>query len=258
MQYFLKSIRLLKHLFSSRHIKGFGVHSPYIFRQIRFVIYEKSSYYVFTHIENLRRLLLKNNCKIQLNDFGTGKSVENTVSRIASRSLKSRKYGQLLYRLVKEHKPKTIIELGTSLGITTLYLASASNADCYTFEGSKSCIDIAKANFIELNVSNIHVFEGDIDLILKEKLELISDIDFAFIDANHKYESVLKYFDLIVSKAASDAIIVIDDINWSSDMNRAWNVIKENDCVTSSIDLFEMGILFLNPILNKKHYKLIF
>jgi predicted O-methyltransferase YrrM len=237
---------------------GFGVHSPLLFRVIRYVIYDTNSYYVYSNIEGLRKRLLKNTNQIYINDFGTGKSSNRAISEIASKSVKSKKYGQLLFRLVHEFQPKTLVELGTSLGITSLYLATASKSNCYTFEGSQACIDIAKSNFIDLGVDNIQVFEGDINKTLKEKLQFIDGIDFAFIDAEHTYKAVITNFDLILSKVSPNAVIVVDDINWSTDMHKAWGVMKGYDCVTSTIDLFEVGILFLNPELNKKHYRIIY
>lgn len=258
MQQQSKSLRLFKHIFSSRHTLGFGVHSPFMFKIIRDVIYEKNSYYVYQQIEGLRAELLSNKNKIYINDFGTGKSAERTIAKVASKSLKRKKYGQLLYRLVREAQPETIVELGTSFGLTTMYLATAAQSNCYSFEGSSACVEIAKANFSSLGVENIQLIEGDIDEHLEAKLNAIKEVGFAFIDANHTYESLMKYFDLIVSKSSSYAVVVVDDINWSCDTNKAWEEIKQRSCVTSTIDLFEMGIVFLNPELHKKHYKLIF
>ena len=77
-----------------------------------------------------------------------------------------------------------------------------------------------------------------------------------FIDANHKSEAILRYFNLCLSKVHSNTVIVIDDIYWSSDMENAWKVIKNHPLVMSTIDLHQMGIVFFNSDLHKRHYKM--
>ena len=87
-------------------------------------------------------------------------------------------------------------------------------------------------------------------------LDQTNKLDFVFIDANHKSEAILNYFNLCLSKVHSNTVIVIDDIYWSSDMEKAWKKIKNSPQVMSTIDLFELGIVFFNPDLHKKHYKM--
>ncbi|MBN2766642.1 MAG: class I SAM-dependent methyltransferase [Paludibacteraceae bacterium] len=251
--------RLLKHIFTARHTLGFGVHSPYIFCFTRFVLYEKNPFYVYAEIERLRRELENDRRVLQVTDFGTGKNRQSSVASIARKSLNSSKYGQLLFRMVREAKPAVILELGTSLGISTAYMAMAcTHAKCYTVEGCPQIASIASDNFLKFGLDNVRLRRMNIDEGLVPLLTEIERPDFVFIDANHTSDALLRYFEIIMSKVHNDMVIVIDDINWSDDMQEAWQQIKRHPNVINSLDIFGFGILFFNPERNKMHYKMIF
>lgn len=251
--------RYFKHVVTARNTNGFGVHSPFIYQFVRFVIYEKYYFYSFTTIENTRKKLKSDKKKIDIQDFGTGYDRKETVSRIASNSIKSEKYGQLFFRIINYYKFRQILELGTSLGITTSYLASSSNRiNCTSLEGSSEIADIAQENFKILGLNNIHVKVGNIDNTLNDVLNEVTELDFVFFDANHQSDAVLNYFEKCIPKIHQNSIFVIDDIHWSKDMELAWEVIKNNTAVTTTIDLFQSGIVFFNKDLYKKHYKMRF
>ncbi|HET7732429.1 MAG TPA: class I SAM-dependent methyltransferase [Paludibacter sp.] len=194
---------------------------------------------------------------INITDFGTGSDRTETISAIAYKSLKSAKYGQLLFRIIHYFRAQNVLELGTSLGITTSYLASVSSEiHCTSLEGCPEIAKIARENIDKLAIKNVEIVVGDINSTLANVLNQTNKLDFVFIDANHKSEAILRYFNLCLSKVHSNTVIVIDDIYWSSDMEKAWKVIKNHPQVMSTIDLFQLGIVFFNMDLNKKHYKM--
>jgi len=146
------------------------------------------------------------------------------------------------------------------LQLTTAYLASTSKCKCVTLEGSPEIAKIAVENFNQLNFSNINLIEGDIKTTLPEALQELAKVDFVFVDANHSSAAVLDYFDQCLDRLTQNAIMVFDDIHWSADMemawNTIWNTIKNNSKVKSTIDIYQMGIVFFNTDLSKKHYKI--
>lgn len=254
-----RTYKYLQNKLFARHTYGFGVHSPYIFHFTKFVIYEKNPYYIFSKIESLRNSLKKNDGSIVVTDFGMGRGGEKKIKDIAAKSLKSKRYGQLLYRIANFSKCETILELGTSLGITTCYLASANTkAKCVTMEGCPQTARIAQKNFDALQLKNINVVIGNIDERLPAVVENMDKIDVFFIDANHCSTAVLNYFEQCLPKIHENSILVVDDIYWSKDMASAWNSIKKHERVSSTIDLFQLGIVFFNADLNKKNYKMRF
>lgn len=251
-------IKYIQHIFTARWSYGFRVHSPFIYNFTRFVIYEKNPYYVFLPIEKRRNELKKDNRTIQVDDFGMGKSGEKKICDIAKKSLKSPKFSQMLFRVVKETKAQNILELGTSLGITTSYLASANKKSrCITMEGAPEIAKIALETFNSLNISNVEMIVGDINQKLPQLIEDIDKLDVVFLDANHTSKAVLAYFEHCLKRVHNDTIVIIDDIHWSKDMEYAWKKIKENKEITASIDLFYLGIVFFNKDLYKKNYKML-
>lgn len=252
-------LNYFNHLFTASNTRGHGVHSPFVFNYIQYIIREKNPYYIFLKIENLRDWLLADKREISQTDWGTGKNKSTTVSRIAGRALKNRKCAQLLFRTIHYFEAVNVLELGTSLGITTMYLAGSSNKiKCTSLEGCPAISEIAKENFQKAGIKNIHLITGQIDQTLPLFLSNCEPLDFVFMDANHQYEPTIKYFKSIAEHIHDKSVIVLDDIYWSDEMTKAWSEIKQDSRVTSSIDLFHMGILFFNPNLTKKHYKLKF
>ena len=181
------------------------------------------------------------------------KTNQRTVSSIARNAAKSKKLGQLLFRMVKFYQPSTILELGTSLGITSSYLALANqDARMITMEGSKEIAEAARKNFRNLEIRNLEIVEGNFDDKLSSAITQLSSIDFVFIDGNHRKEPTERYFKELLAKMNKDSILVFDDIHWSNEMEAAWETIKNNAAVTCSIDLFFIGIVFFRKEFKEK------
>jgi predicted O-methyltransferase YrrM len=232
--------------------KGHGIHSPFVFDFVKNVLNDKKTYPAYKPIESLRKKMLVNATVIEVEDFGAGSTVIKTkkriVSAIAASSLKPKKYAQLLYRMVKYYKPETILELGTSFGITTAYLASANETSTiFTCEGSSAIASIAKQNFETLQLKNVQLTEGDFSGTLSPLLSDLNTVNFAFADGNHRKEPTLDYFQQLLNHSTATTILVFDDIHWSAEMEKAWDTIKQHPSVTLTIDLFFIGIVFINP-----------
>lgn len=243
--------KYLHYYFTSSNGKGHGVHSPFVFDFIKNVLNDKTTIEGCDKIEEIRRRLLGNKSSIEVKDFGAGsskiKTEKRVVKAIAASSLKKKKYSSLLARITNYYKSQTIIELGTSLGITTSYLATANPAaTVYTLEGSKNIAFIAQNNFDKLGLKNINLIEGDFDATLPELLAKMKKIDFAFVDGNHRKEPTLQYFDLLVEKINKQSVFIFDDIHWSKEMETTWKEIQEHPFVTLTIDLFFVGLVFFN------------
>lgn len=237
--------------------KGHGIHSPFVFDFIKNVLRDKKEYEYYPIIEKGRQQLLKQKAVIEVEDFGAGSSMIKTNKRVvadmARSSLKPVKYAQLLYRMVQYYQPGKILELGTSFGITTAYLAAGNaKATVYTVEGSPAIAAIAKKTFNRVGLKNIELTEGNFNDALPAFLTKLKTIDLAFIDGNHLKEPTLEYFAKLLNSSTLNSILIFDDIHWSAEMEAAWAVIQQNPAVTLSIDLFFIGIVFLNPDFNHK------
>ena len=251
--------KYLHYYLTASNGKGHGIHSPFVFYFVKNVLNDNSSYPAYQAIERKRKSLLKDSSVIEVEDFGAGSSVIKTnkrvVSAIAASSLKPKKYAQLLYRMVKYYQPVTILELGTSFGITTAYLASANETSkVFTCEGSAAIASIAKQNFEALQLNNVQLTEGDFAEILSPLLSNLNKVTFAFVDGNHRKEPTVEYFNQLLNHSTPVTILVFDDIHWSAGMEEAWVSIKEHPAVTLTIDLFFVSIVFLNPDINHKQH----
>ncbi|WP_296618903.1 O-methyltransferase [Marivirga sp.] len=246
------------HLKSDEH----SLHSPFFYHFHLNTIKKKAFSNEWKSIENKRKALLEDESEIQIIDLGAGSKVENSQSRkiksIARHSLSIPKFSQFLFRLIKDFKFENTIELGTSLGINTSYLAKAnSNASIYTFEADPSAMKIAKE--VNTDLENIKYYEGDIGHLLPEMLNRLNPrINLVYVDANHTYEASVEYFNLILPYLTTQSVYIMDDIHWSVGMKKAWDELKLRKEVTSSIDLFDAGLLFFNPDFQKQHYVLDF
>ena len=287
----------LKHQLTARNTGGHGVHSPYLFEWVRMVMSDKNTYYVWDEIEEIRQEMLKDTRELEFVDYGSGGPLPTSPSKgrsanmrrvcdIAKGSLARRKEAQLLARLVgwlgrplltspsrggigdeasEDRKGLTIVELGTSLGVTTAYLAAMDSRNkVVTYEGCPAVAEVARANWEKLGLSNIACVVGEITVdslqLTVDSLQLavdrLSGIDVAFIDANHTCEATLTYFNAFASRVHEKSVVVVDDIHYNEDMEKAWKAICADERVTTTMDLYRMGLVFFDKHYWRKHYKM--
>lgn len=256
------AIKYINYYAKASNGKGHGMHSPFVFELIEEVLNDNRTFYAYQNIERLRQLMLMNNCILNIEDFGAGSRViknnSRSIAMVAKSSLKQKKYAQLLFRIINYYQPKIIVELGTSLGITTSYLAAAnSSANVITFEGAAAIASVAKKNFLTLQLNNIKLIQGNFDDTLPATISTLSSLDFAFIDGNHRYQPTLNYFNQILTKSNPYSIIILDDIHWSKEMEQAWKQVQNHPSVTMTIDLFFIGIVFFREEFKVKQHFLV-
>lgn len=254
--------RYLKYYFTAgnRH----SVHSPFIYYLVDKIINPKAirskkEEPVYAAIEEQRNLLKKNHNLISVEDYGAGISgvihQQRKISSIAKSSAKPARYASLLYRIVNYYQPTNMLELGTSFGISALYQAAGNpKGKLYTIEGSKAIAEVAGEVVKSAGISNIDIVQGTFDRMLPGVLDKMPQLDYAFIDGNHKKNPTLEYFEQCLAKSHNQTIFVFDDINWSKDMQEAWKSIKSHQKTRVTVDLFMLGIVFLNPDLSKQHF----
>ena len=229
-----------------------GVHSPFVYHLVDQVIYDFEHKIVYEEIESHRKNLINDNRIITITDLGAGSRVNNNrqkkISQIAKNALKPPKLAQLLYRLAAWLKPGNIIELGTCLGITTLYLQQASpKAKVYTMEGCPETAGIAAKTFKAAKADKVELITGNFNNTLPAVIKDMDKLDFAFIDGNHQKEATQKYFEWCLPKVHEDTLLIFDDIYWSGGMKEAWKMIKAHPKVTVTVDLFWIGLVFFKP-----------
>jgi predicted O-methyltransferase YrrM len=237
----------------------YGVHSPFVYDLLTKAIYGREKRDLYRDIETLRREMLSDHSVVEIMDYGTGGRdgmvVRKKVNQIASSSAQPSRNARLLARLVKYFSPSCILELGTSLGISTAYMASARpEARVYTLEGCPNLAGRAGNNFKTLGLENIEVIRSTFEEVLDRVLENIPSLDFVFIDGNHTCAATLEYLDKCLRHAHPDTVLVLDDIHWSDEMERAWEIVRKDPRVIVTVDLFRLGLVFLRTGLSRQHF----
>jgi len=245
--------------FTALNGKGHGIHSPFVYDFVRKVLIDKRQFYAYSKVEALRRILLQDETLIAVEDFGAGSAISKTnkrsIASIARHAAKSKKWSQLLFRIVNYYQPGHILELGTSLGISTAYMALANpKAQVVTAEGSATIAAQAKRNFHSLKLSSIQQVTGNFDDTLPGILAAMPRVDLAFIDGNHRYEPTVRYFKQLLPHLNDASVVIFDDIHWSADMEKAWEAVKEDAAVRLSIDLFFVGLVFFSDQFKVKQH----
>lgn len=254
---FLLAARYLKYRLTAgtRH----DVHSPFVFALIEDVLRDHRSFYKFEEIERLRQRLLKDDRSIRVTDLGAGSQLgpsrERKLSEIARHAAKPPKFGQLFFRLVNYLHPAYMLELGTSLGFSSAYLAAAnSEAKLVTLEGCPQTAAVAQENFSKLQLQNIELVTGNFDETLAPVLQALPRLDLAFLDGNHRKEPTLRYFHQCLTKTHPGSLLIFDDIHWTTGMQEAWKEIKGHPSVACTIDLFYIGLVFFREEFREKQH----
>ena len=230
----------IRHLFYTGHRHGHGIHSPYQFEFVNGVIFNSLK-------TKAPEAILKEHRKLR------------SESAFVRRSSVSVKYGRLLYRITLWFRPEMIVELGTGMGISTMYLSSGSpETPLHSIEGERERAAYAAQLICRCCPGPVSVHRGEMDEKLEDILALLPPRFLAFVDGNHHYEPTLDYVRKLLERAGDEALIILDDIYWSRGMQRAWKEIISWPEVDSSIDLFHMGILLRKKDLHKTKIKIKF
>ncbi len=242
-------IKWLQYYFHGSNGKGHGIHSPFVFDLVTSVLNDKRTYYAYEKIEEVKKSLLRDERMIQIDDAGAGSrqgsKKSKKISDIARSSVSTQQFGRLLFRLANHYSAKTIIELGTSLGISAAYLASANHKNrVTTIDASDSIGKIARETITKLNLENIHLVNGNFNDMLDEIIATNAPADLVFIDGNHKKKAVLEYFEKFLCRISSSSLVIIHDIHWSREMEETWFILKSHPKVKMSIDIFSAGLIF--------------
>jgi predicted O-methyltransferase YrrM len=238
-----------------------AVHSPFVYQLISEVLRVDEELPEFGAIEQLREDLLHSDQVIRVNDLGAGSKVMDSplrpVSDMARTSLKPPRQAQLLFRLARYFNPTTVLELGTSFGLSTLYLArGAENGTVTTVEGCPQTFRIAQHHFEQLRQQNIEPILGSFRSRLPDILRRSGTLDLVFIDGHHASGPTLEYFEQCLTRINNNSVFVLDDIHWSRGMETAWESVKAHPRVTVTIDLYDLGLVFFRTEQAPQHFRL--
>ena len=214
-------------------------------------------------IEQIRKQFTGNPTPVTILDFGAGdpdsqRSEEEMTRGAASATTygeiclgsKPALWALLLFKLIRTIQPEAAIELGTCIGISAAYQSAAQELNgkgrLITIEGSEAIAGLAEKNLQSLGLSHADIFCGTFKEVLPGILEKTSAVDYVFIDGHHDEQATIAYFELLLPYLSPGAVVVFDDISWSSGMRRAWEKVRNHTAVSFAVDLKMLGICQMN------------
>ncbi len=240
----------------------YGIHSPFVYHLLTDVIGDKTTYPDYDRLRKYRRSLLTDKTYLNVTDLGAGsrhfRFGKRRIDKMARRSASSWKENKLWYRLARHFQPEKILELGTHLGTATYALATAApQAEIISVEGSTELALKASEQLRKFGINRVKIIQGDFDRVLPELTEKHT-FDLVLVDGNHRYAPTLRYFEWLLNAVHNDSLIIWDDIHWSPEMEKAWDVISAHPRIRVSIDLFCCGLTFFRREQQKEHFVLRF
>lgn len=210
-------------------------------------------------IEAERVRLAHSRVTIRRTDHGAGSSGRLQhglvpVSRIARTALSNPYQCRFMARLAGHLRPTSILELGTSLGISGAYLAAAAPvARVTTVEGDPAVAALAKDVFGHLGLINIDLQVS----VFKDYIRSLpagARFDLVFLDGHHEGKALAAYFDALRPHMHERTVVIVDDLYWSADMTEGWKTLLERPGVTQSVDAFRFGLLFFDPSFRQREH----
>jgi len=173
----------------------------------------------------------------------TGQLITRTARDVTRSSSVAPEWGMFLYLCAKSFRSRTIIELGTSIGISSSYLVSSGFCERFVgVEGSTELSKIATENTKSI-LPTATILPAMVDDVLAEVVSRWADeVDLLYIDANHNFEPTLRYMDRFGPRLKPGALVIFDDIHWSKEMWEAWSFLRNRQGFSNTIDVGRFGL----------------
>jgi predicted O-methyltransferase YrrM len=247
----------LKFLWKSKN--EHGVHSPFVFDLVTKCFYDKTIYPEYSVLKKYRKSLLENKNFIEVTDFGAGsrvfKSNKRQISKIAKTAGISSNRAELLFRIVRYFQPDQILEIGTSLGLGTSALSLGNlKFEITSLEGCPNTLNQCQLQLQKLKINNVKLINTEFSSYLKSENLKSVICNLIYFDGNHSQTATLEYFEDLLPTISNDSVWIFDDIHWSSEMENAWEIIKNHPKVKVTIDTFQWGIVFFRSEQEKEHF----
>ena len=253
MRYYLE---LVKYIFQSKYRKGFGIHSPSVFRLVTLVIEEDLPYYKFSLVEKVRSLT-KNKLRGILRD-NEDESLRQLPQSPIQKCLYTYDYEQLLFRLVNYYKPDAILEIGLATGFSTMYLAAPnSKATVTTISDSALLEEFSNSNFKSAGIENVEFAIGDIYSQFCTLMKTMSRVKFISINCRMLSIGLFPFYDEIDRLFKGEGgVLVLNEPYWTDAHRKDLKKISSHTNARVVIDLFHVVIVLFDKNLQKEYYKL--
>ena len=200
---------------------------------------------------------------ISITDLGKGGAVNpnqnRTIADVARKSVSPRWKCQVLARMASWWQPGLIVELGTSLGISSAYLAvTCPSTPVITVDGSEELHNEAVKGWSQLGITNIDPITLPFQAVLKTITWKKFSQPLIYLDGDHHPDHVHKILQFLATHCPQPFMVIIDDIRWSREMWTGWNEWSSEFQTSVWIDLFQLGVWICDPaVIQSQHQTLI-
>jgi predicted O-methyltransferase YrrM len=185
----------------------------------------------------------------------TSKPAERRVAAVYRRAAASPGWGRFLFGLVRARRPRRVLELGTSLGVSAAHLAAGlalneaeggPSGRLVTLEGDPGLAALASDALAGLgHAGRAAVVVGPFAETLPGVLAAHGPFDLVFLDGHHEEAATIRYFDLIRPHLTPGACVLFDDVEPGRPVRRAWRRVLATTPHAGAADLLGLGLLFL-------------
>lgn len=130
-------------------------------------------------------------------------------------------YYLFLNKLVRRLRPKKVLELGTSIGRSALFMMTA-------LPTTSSLVTVDIGSFLRTDLFGFAhdsrlkiIFGDDLNDLIYEQVG--SGFDLFFIDSEHSLEQVALEWEKYKSRLVDGAIVIMDDIHLNLGMTQFWD-----------------------------------
>lgn len=217
--------------------------------RVRKAEYDGREKQMFAELETYRESLNRNETVLTYEIFNS--DLTRTVGEVSKRATSPPTWCQFHYCLAKDKGARSYLEIGTNLGISGSYILSAlqeqEQSKFISMEGHPELCKIAGSRFAEIaGEEKFEIIQGMYDVTFPALLNRPEVFDTVFIDGNHQKKETLQYFNSLKAKLTGKAVLIFDDINWNEEMEEAWDLIKKDQDVNYSLDLYKLGLVILD------------
>jgi len=244
-----RTICRLMYLKRARHRRGHGIHSPFLFRLITTVVEDKQrypEYGIYKELKNRALDLLNNYPEASLAKIFQHYYFSHSRKLYQKVELPNR-YAKVVFRLIREFKPSSILNYGPTLGVSLALMAMADRkVPVYQAVNDPEDEVFSRELLRDSGFSNIHFLQEDASNPVNPEFIMIN-----YPDRPEQLQLVVKKY---LEKPSDDGVLVIRGIHESKETQNIWQEVIASERVRVSLDLFAIGIVLFRKGLQKENF----
>ena len=246
-----RTISRIVYLKKARHRRGHGIHSPFLFHLITTVLENKRSQPEYKILKDLKNKALNFLSEFSDQSLSTVYHQFNLPSSNPRRLYRKVelpiRYGKVVFRLIREFKPSSVINYGPTFGANLTLLALANNdRPVFQLSDDPAFELVSKKMLNDSAITNVS--------FSNENSAQLIDSEFIIINSSTNHDQTRNLIQKRLSIHGDDDVLIIRGIHESKEMAVIWKELIASENVRVSLDLFEIGIALFRKGLQKENF----